>query len=95
MKNHASFNKQVFYELSPDIFWIGGYFSKKKQQVLVLPSFNTKVFKNIHADNEFRTYYGAFTISNDNNTWLTTVCSRRFIAGLDTAYYHAYEIALK
>ena len=93
MKNHASFNKDVFYELKPDIFWMGGGFSSIQQSTLNLPTFNAMIFKNIHNDVRFKKEYGAFELRNNQGRYLHVLCNRQFIEGLDTSKFSIKEIA--
>lgn len=96
-KNHASFNKEVFYRQRPDLFY-GIFCGKFRTDTtgFVLPekssdfeqSFNSRVFKNIYLDSAFRSLYTpVFLKRKDHEVFFITYASNKFLSSLDTDYY--------
>jgi arabinofuranosyltransferase len=99
-KNHASFNPDVFFELSPDLFWYQncGFI---KDIELIPPyfkvntdDFGAKVFKNIQLDRRFIDRYGFFRIVHLNNEKgaLQIFANKKFVSSLDTSIYKIIPI---
>lgn len=94
-KNHASFNADIFFELSPDLFWYvncafvnpEGLVSDKIK--LSTNDFVSKVYKNIHLDERFKEKYGFYSIDNLSNhkEVLQIFARRKFVSSLDTSIY--------
>jgi hypothetical protein len=95
MKNHASFVPAVFYELAPDIVWMGGGFSEKEESVLNIHSFTARVFHDIHEEEKFNQQYAGYSIRNSRGKWIATVMKKTFVKQLNTAEYIIKEIPLK
>ncbi len=93
-KNHASFDKNTFYELKPDIFWypnsefIPVQIGKDSNIHFDLNSFGCKVFQNIHLDERFKYTYEFCLISkSESNVYLKVFAHNEFISKLDTNIY--------
>jgi hypothetical protein len=95
MKNHASFVPAVFYELAPDIVWMGGGFSEKEESVLNIHAFTARVFHDIHEEEKFIQQYAGYSIRNTRGKWIATVMKKTFVNQLNTADYIIKEIPLK
>ena len=95
MKNHASFVPAVFYELAPDIVWMGGGFSEKEESVLNIHTFTARVFHDIHEEEKFIQQYAGYSIRNSRGKWIATVMKKTFVNQLNTAEYIIKEIPLK
>jgi hypothetical protein len=99
-KNHASFNADVFFELSPDLFWYQhcGFINQDKlvpERIQVnKDDWSSKVFKNIQLDKRFIERYGFFRIVNLNheNDALQIFANKNFVSTLDTSIYKIIEI---
>ncbi|MES2766395.1 MAG: hypothetical protein V4642_11025 [Bacteroidota bacterium] len=99
LKNHASFNKDVFLKQRPDLFWYGSVtmsdeiFKTGKQNKSVLSEFEKRVFKNIQLNTEFRDVYSNVIILDKAHTqYLRIFASNVFLAKLDTNYYSHYSV---
>lgn len=98
LKNHASFNAEMFFLLDPDVFWYEGCgFSTNSKDFLHIDEkrFKAKVFQNIHKHPKFIQNYGFFRIckANRNNQYLNIFANRKFIKSLDESVYIVREIA--
>lgn len=101
-KNHASFNIDVFFELSPDLFWYGSDNCKFLSINEPIPNnlkinsygFAPMVFKNIQNDSLFREQYGYYRIRNIHITdeVLQIFANKKFINSLDTSVYKINNI---
>lgn len=99
-KNHASFNPDVFFELSPDLFWYQNCGFIKDIELIPLDfkvntdDFGAKVFKNIQLDRRFIDRYGFFMIVNLNNEKgaLKIFANKKFVSSLDTSIYKIIPI---
>lgn len=94
-KNHASFNKEVFYKQHPDLFFMDicpnfypssfltdGKFNYK------IPKFSLEVFKNIPYDSTFQASYRLALIERKGeDTFLATFASADWLNKVDTAQY--------
>lgn len=95
MKNHASFVPAVFYELAPDIVWMGGGFSENEVSVLKVHAFTARVFHDIQEEERFKQKYAAYSIHNARGKWIATIIKKAFVKQLDTADYIIKEIPLE
>ena len=95
MKNHASFVPAVFYELAPDIVWMGGGFSETEVSVLKVHAFTARVFHDIHDEEKFNQQYAGYSIRNVRGKWIATIMKKSFVKQLDTADYIIKEIPLE
>jgi len=91
-KNHASFNKKVFYKQKPDVFWIAGFFLPSRDianfKGLSVHEFDANVCKNIHNDVEFKKLYSNCLIFRDGfDKALAIYASNSFLYSLDTTVY--------
>jgi arabinofuranosyltransferase len=95
-KNHASFNKDVFYTQNPDIFWhlnCGIFpFNKPIDTLMYIDTnrFISKVYKNIHFDDKFKENYSFCRIESKHLNVLEIFASNRFIESLDSNMYKIY-----
>jgi hypothetical protein len=89
LKNHASFNKNVFYQLKPDLFWISGGFSDSSDYSLLhIGEFASKAFKHIEVDNSFKKEYSPCIIQKKGiKQKLHIYASHSFLQRLDTNIY--------
>ena len=99
LKNHASFNPDVFFELSPDIFWyfnsrfLGARHRLLKKLYINSKSFAAIIFKKIHLNPKFIKRYGFYRINRHNeNEALQIFANRLFMKSLDTSKYQIWEI---
>lgn len=93
LKNHASFDKNTFYLLKPDIFWYSHCQfnnTKNKNHIKTLElgqTFTSNVFGNIHLDKRFKNLYDLFAIKNLNNgITLQIFASKNFVKTLPSLY---------
>jgi hypothetical protein len=95
VKNHASFNKKVFYELQPDLFVMlqqaifntTDTIASKKISIDTTGIFSL-VFKNIHLDADFKQQYRYCKIKNKYLPYTIQIFAHeRFIHSLDTCVY--------
>ncbi len=95
LKNHASFNKEVFFMQKPDIFWLGGGFHHDGE-LKIRPDFKRLAevaFQNIHLDPKFQEKYGYFLIERlETGEVLEVFASREFTSTLPAEIYFAKEI---
>ncbi|MEJ8590532.1 hypothetical protein JSO54_04685 [Riemerella anatipestifer] len=99
-KNHASFNLDIFFELSPDVLWYQDCKFVKPSE-LVPARFKidsnegyAKILKNIHLDKRFIENYGFFEIFHSKNKEysLRIFANRKFVNSLDTSVYKVVPI---
>ena len=95
MKNHASFVPEVFYELSPDIVWMGGGFSEREDSVLNIHAFTARIFHDIQEEERFKEKYAGYAICNSSGTWITAIIKREFVNGLNPQEYTVKEIPIQ
>jgi len=88
-KNHASFNKEVFFSQKPDLFWVSGAFVKNGYcDSLVISNYFSIIYKNIQQDPRFKNQYSNCTIIRKNDQLaLAIFASRQFLQTLDTTYF--------
>jgi hypothetical protein len=94
-KNHASFNPNVYFELSPDLFWYSNCEFVKtdvlvpEEVIINTRHFYSLVFKNIQLDKRFRKGYGYYRIDNIYNQKevLLIFANKKFVNSLDTSLY--------
>lgn len=99
IKNHAAFDKQTFYKLAPDISLITNFVqntanlnSKKNTEGWFNEEWFEKIYKGIFNDTEFReNYFLVFIYKKEDKSCLHTYANKKFLAGLDPAYY-SYKI---
>ncbi len=95
LKNHAAFNKDVFFNQKPDIFWLGGGF-RQDGKLKIRPDFKRLAevaFKNIHLDGKFREKYGYFLIEKlETGELLEVFASRSFAGTLPNYVFSVKEI---
>ena len=89
LKNHASFNKKVFYQLQPDLFWIsGGISDSVDYSLLHIGEFASKAFKHIEIDESFKKEYSPCIIQKKGiKQKLHIYASHSFLQRLDTNIY--------
>jgi arabinofuranosyltransferase len=94
LKNHASFNKGVFYKQKPDIFWLGGGFHQNGE-LKIRPDFKKLAqvaFQNIHLDKEFNEKYGYYLIKKvETDEVLEVFAARSFINNLPNEIFSVNE----
>jgi hypothetical protein len=95
MKNHASFVPEVFYELAPDIVWMGGGFSEREDSVLNIHAFTARIFHDIQEEERFKMKYAGYSIRNSSGKWVTAIMKRSFVKGLNAEEYIIKEIAIQ
>ncbi len=87
-KNHASFNKEVFFKQRPDIFFYGnsGFIDDSKSievYVLEIEEFQNLVFHNIINDSVFKELYSPVLISSKTKDYsLMVFASNEFVGTL-------------
>ena len=88
-KNHASFNKDVFYKIKPDLFWLSGIFRPiGEYEPLKIGRFSAVCFKNIHADDRFRNEYSnCIIVRKGFPQTLAIFASNDFLRSLDTTHF--------
>jgi hypothetical protein len=102
-KNHASFDKNTFFDLAPDILWYEGasFFENYRDAKIEKYPVNTSslsaiVFQNIHTDNRFKANYAFCVISNNQSTKVLRIfANNKFIARLDSIIYKVEKIDYK
>ena len=89
LKNHASFNKKVFYQLQPDLFWIsGGISDSVDYSLLHIGEFASKAFKQIDVDDSFKKEYSPCIIQKTGIKHKLHIYARHsFLNTLDTTLY--------
>jgi hypothetical protein len=89
MKDHASFNKEVFFEQKPDLFLLSeGFVSNDKIDTIRVIPFRHQVFKGIEKDERFRLEYSGCTIIRKGEPEsLQIFASKKFLNTLDTNYF--------
>jgi hypothetical protein len=89
LKNHASFNKKVFYQLQPDLFWIsGGISDSVDYSLLHIGEFASKAFKQIDVDDSFKKEYSPCIIQKTGIQHKLHIYARHsFLQRLDTNIY--------
>lgn len=64
-KNHASFNKEVFYQLAPDVVWLNGVFTPEREVMdMDFKGSNFSMLHYIVFDQVFKEKYGYFRVEN-------------------------------
>ncbi len=88
-KNHASFNKEIFFHHQPDIFWLAGEFVSPVDTNSITPHpWVANVFKNLHEDEQFKKSYPLCLITKTGTDQaLKIFASKSFIASLDSTLY--------
>lgn len=89
-KNHASFNKDVFYKQKPDIFCFDFVSIKGIAEFngVKVDDVNSSILKYVFLDAEFKSAYSdCMIIKKDVNEALTAFASNSFLNTLDTNYY--------
>lgn len=90
LKNHASFNKEVFYKQSPEIIPIGNCF--KKGNIVVIDDFHKVVLLQIFKEKKFSDRYSPVKIENKNLDYpLVLFASNAFLDSLNRKIYK-YEV---
>ena len=92
LKNHASFNKQVFYKQAPDIVWYSSRYIDNNGNLdikkIKISSFERKILQNIHQDKQFKEMYTGVVISNKYLDYsLLIIASKQFLNKLDQSIY--------
>lgn len=96
VKNHSSFNKEVFFEQKPNLFWYAGNIVDKRNvphfNTLVINDFYRQVFNNIHEDQLFKKDYSAVLISNRNLDYsLAIFASNNYLKELEKTAFYEYK----
>lgn len=91
-KNHASFNKDVFFEQAPDLFWYAGAFVddtvSAEGEKLALDPWSQEIFDNVQLDPRFAAAYSGVAISRrDLDFSLRIFAAKSFLRSLDPAVY--------
>jgi len=88
-KNHASFDKEVFYKQKPDLFWIGGGFVQNGiPDTIKFTNYWSGVFKNINRDEKFNSAYkDCLIIRTGESKSLHIFASVEFLNTLDTNFF--------
>lgn len=100
LKNHGSFNLDVFFEQQPDVFWTSGQFVNQEEisnhKIFKVPEFEAKVFRNVHLDPRFLDQYQAVIISHKNlKHALKIFASTEFLEAMDTSIYQYQKITIQ
>ena len=99
-KNHSGFDKEVFYNQEPDIFFLSGGFIDNVEaedvEYIEVGDFSAEVFKNIYEDQKFKEMYAAVLISNPNLDYsLSVFASRDFLEELERNNYKIKELSIQ
>ena len=96
LKGHASFNKQVFFQEKPDLFWVGDkWFLLSDTATFVIPEDNptykqdlsNKVFKGLLFDATFKqTYFPVAIFKEGENHWLFAYAHKEYLATVSAPY---------
>ena len=90
-KNHASFNKDVFYRQLPDILWIsGGFFENTAidKNRVTINNFTASIVQDIYKDSKFREKYSLVVIRNKELSYsLVVFSSNNFLNSLNDNIY--------
>ncbi|MFN3405803.1 MAG: hypothetical protein ACK40G_17030 [Cytophagaceae bacterium] len=100
LKNHAAFNKEIFMEQKPDLFWYAGEFVSTAgldaNEAIVTSPWLRKVFKQIQDDEKFNKEYCPVLIFKKNETLaLKIFASYSFLNSLDDRYFQYSKIPVK
>lgn len=89
LKNHGSFNKEVFYSLKPDLFWLGGGFIDSiNLDSIIVRDFNSLISDNIRFDQKFKTnYLSCLIIKRNEKRALKIFAHADFISNLEQFNY--------
>ncbi|EAZ82411.1 hypothetical protein [Algoriphagus machipongonensis] len=98
-KNHSGFDKEVFYNQEPDLFFLsGGFYDESEAEYLTsleVGDFSAEVFKNIYEDEKFKEMYSAVLIDNPNlNYSLAVFASRDFLDELKETDFIIKELSV-
>jgi arabinofuranosyltransferase len=89
-KNHASFNKNIFYKQLPDLIWSDGKFIKSDtvfEKINIYPRHKI-MYKQIYSDKKFKNKYSFVVISKNNyNEKLAILASNTFLNNLNKEIY--------
>ena len=98
IKNHASFDKECFYKLAPDIFASTNFYTDTAGFVLIEKNpmyydlWFGALYKFIFNDERFRNnYFPVFIFKQGEKKILHTYANKNFLNRLDTHYY-SYKI---
>ena len=99
LKNHASFNKEVFYRQKPDIIWFSGSFIPNNKDMNIkaqLNAFQANILQHINKDNRFKDTYSRVVIRNKYLDFsLIIFASNSFLNTLNKNIYSYRYIDLK
>lgn len=92
LKDHASFNKDVFFKQNPDLFWYSCQFVENTKitdiETLHFGETSRAVFQGVHLDKRFSKYYQCVLISNSKLDYsLEIFASITFLKELDPKIY--------
>ncbi|MBS1667855.1 MAG: hypothetical protein JST58_10810 [Bacteroidetes bacterium] len=90
LKNHASFNKDIFYKQKPDIVWITSGFVNPNDHfdITKLDKLACWVLKNINEEKKFKDEYtNCLIIKKGEPAALHIVANNEFLNSLDTNYF--------
>ncbi len=89
LNDHASFNKEIFYEQKPDLFLLYAVFIPASQMdTMGWISLDHVYFKEIEKDAKFRLAYSACSIVRKGRLeCFQTYASRVFLNRLDTNFF--------
>ena len=91
-KNHASFNKDVFFKQKPDLFWNSSRFIHNnnipEKKHITIDLFFQIIYQNVELDNRFNELYSSVLISNKYVDFsLLIFASKSFLEKIDTSIY--------
>ena len=92
LKDHASFNKEVFFEQKPDLFWYSCEFIPNTKisdmESIHFGETSRAVFQGVHLDNRFSENYQCVLISNAKLDYsLAIFATPTFLKKLDSKIY--------
>ncbi|MFN5416094.1 MAG: hypothetical protein ACK5B9_03485 [Flavobacteriia bacterium] len=99
-KNHAAFNKKIFYEMHPDIFWLAGNTFKPKEVkteiFMHINPFAEKVFQKIEKNSKFKKEYACGVLSKKNHpVVILAFFSKKFLSSLDSNRFQFKQVDIK
>lgn len=94
LKNHASFNKNIFYKQHPDLFLIGSGFTSDSSEGPIYSDFEAEMYLHIPTDSLFRELYVPIVLIKDGfKPYFTVYGSRAFLDRVDTSFYRIKYIS--
>lgn len=90
IKNHFSFNKEIFYKQLPDILWIcGDFLNFEDKRIPKVRDWEGNIIKNVHLEKRFNDIYSRYEIVNlkNRNYLLRAYLKDNFVENLNIKYY--------